>query len=66
MTNYSTEYLEKLKISVEAFEKAFEAWMDTQVESNHLIARGLLPTVWVKEGSDPVEVQRLELAYQHR
>mgnify|MGYP000843751072 FL=1 len=62
MTNYSTEYLEKLKISVEAFEIAFEAWMATQVELNHWKARGLLPTVWVKEGSDPVEVQRLELA----
>ena len=62
MTNYSTEYLEKLKISVEAFEKAFEAWMDTQVELNHWEARGLLPTVSVEEGSDPVEVQRLELA----
>lgn len=35
--------------------------MSTQVESDHMSARGLFPTVWTKEGQDQSEVQRLEL-----
>lgn len=56
------DYLRRLLQAVERFETAFEAWMDTQVESDHMSARGILPTVWTKEGQDLSTVQRLELA----
>lgn len=58
---FSVDYLERLLRAVEEFEQAFERWMDTQIESDHVGSRGLLPTVWTKEGQDPAEVQRLEL-----
>lgn len=62
MANYGAEYLARLKTAVETFEAAFEAWMATQVESDHRTARGLFPTVWAKDGVDEVELRRLELA----
>lgn len=61
MANYSIDYLNRLTSAVKSFESAFEAWMETQVESDHMSARGLLPTVWTKEDANRAEVRRLEL-----
>lgn len=61
MAKYGAQYLSMLKAAVEEFEGAFEAWMATQVESDHMAARGISPTVWAKDGIDEVEVRRLEL-----
>lgn len=62
MANYGAEYLRRLFDAVAAFEKTFGNWMETQVESDHTSARGLLPTVWTKEGEDEANVRALELA----
>lgn len=62
MAKYGQEYLRRLIDAVAAFEKAFDAWMETQVESDHMSARGLFPTVWTREGEDEVQVRALELA----
>lgn len=62
MTGYASDYLRRLLDAVGDFERAFEAWMETQVESDHLSARGLFPTVWSKEDADEVKVRSLELA----
>lgn len=61
MSEYGADYLRRLHTVVEQFESAFDAWMDTQVESDHMSSRGLFPTVWAKEGQDAAAVQRLEL-----
>lgn len=61
MAFYGTDYLNRLVVAVERFEKAFERWIETQVESDHNSARGLFPTVWPKDGQDPGDLQRLEL-----
>lgn len=61
MPTYSADYLRRLVTAVEEFERAFEAWMQTQVESDHMSSRGLLPTVWPKEGQDQAVVRKLEL-----
>lgn len=61
MSSYSVEYLTRLLKAVEDFEGAFDAWMATQVESDHLSSRGLFPTVWTDEDAEPSEVQPLEL-----
>lgn len=61
MSQYGVEYLQRLRVAVEKFEEAFRAWMSTQVESDLLSTRGLLPTVRTKDGQDMNEVQRLEL-----
>lgn len=61
MATYSADYLGRLFTAVEEFERAFEAWMRTQVESDHMSSRGLFPTVWAKDGQDQAEVRRLEL-----
>lgn len=58
---YGADYLRRLHDAVEQFENAFEAWMDTQVESDHMSSRGLMPTVWTKDGQDAGAVRRLEL-----
>lgn len=58
---YSEDYLRKLRDAVERFEAAFDAWMATQVESDHMSSRGLLPTVWTDDGQDEAEVRKLEL-----
>lgn len=62
MPKYGADYLRRLIDAVIAFEKAFERWMDSQVESDHMSARGLFPTVWAKEGEDETNVRALELA----
>ncbi|MDR0960409.1 MAG: TIGR02391 family protein [Propionibacteriaceae bacterium] len=62
MSQYGVDYLRRLSAAVEKFEEAFKSWMSTQVESDHLSALGLLPTVKTKEDQDQNEVQRLELA----
>ena len=61
MSQYGVDYLQRLRAAVEKFEGAFNSWMDTQVESDHMSSRGLLPTVWTKDGQDSAMVQRLEL-----
>jgi hypothetical protein len=62
MTTYSAEYLNRLLDAVTGFHDAFDAWMATQVESDHLAARGLFPTAWTREGEDEAKVRHLELA----
>ena len=61
MAQYSVDYLKRLKVAIEDFEVAFEAWMGTQVEGNHMDSRGMFPTVWPKPDADPAEVRKLEL-----
>lgn len=61
MSQYGVDYLRRLRTAVERFEEAFNAWIRTQVESDHMSSRGLFPTVWAQEGQDPGEVQQLEL-----
>lgn len=62
MSTYGADYLHRLLDAVERFEVAFDAWMATQVESDHMSARGLFPTAWTREGQDETEVRQLELA----
>jgi hypothetical protein len=62
MAKYGPDYVRRLIDAVVAFEKAFDRWMETQVESDHMSARGLFPTVWTKEGEDEADVRALELA----
>jgi len=62
MAKYGPDYLKRLITAVDAFHDAFEAWMGTQVESDHMNSRGLFPTVWTKEGQDEAKVRTLELA----
>jgi hypothetical protein len=61
MARYGEGYLSRLLAAVAAFETAFDAWMQTQVEGNHMDSRGLLPTVWTRENQDPTELRRLEI-----
>jgi Protein of unknown function (Hypoth_ymh) len=61
MATYNADYLRRLLGAAEEFEAAFEDWMRTQVESDHMASRGLFPTVWTKEAQDPTEVRALEL-----
>lgn len=61
MAVYSADYLRRLLAAVEDFERAFEAWMVTQVESDHMSSRGLMPTVWTKDRQDAAKVRSLEL-----
>lgn len=61
MTNESADYLSRLSVAVQDFEREFERWMETQVESDHVEARGLFPTVWEKEGQNSAVVRNLEL-----
>lgn len=62
MAKYGADYLTRLLDAVAGFQNAFEAWMETQVESDHMSARGLFPTVWTREGEDEATVRALELA----
>ena len=62
VTTYGAEYLNRLLDAVTGFQDAFDAWMTTQVESDHLSARGLFPTAWTREGEDETKVKQLELA----
>lgn len=61
MADYSADYLRRLSAAIEEFLVAFEEWMGTQVESDMVSSRGLLPTVWTAEGQDPSRVRALEL-----
>lgn len=61
MTKYGVDYLARLQVYVADFERAFEAWMETQVESDHMSSMGLFPTVWDKEGEDRAAIRGLEL-----
>jgi hypothetical protein len=61
LSDYGEDYLRRLLDAIQRFDVAFNAWMVTQQESDHLASRGLFPTVWMKEGSDPALVRRLEL-----
>ena len=58
---YSVDYLERLRIAVEEFERSFEAWSQTQDEYTMSETRGLFPTVATREGVDPDLERRLEL-----
>lgn len=60
MATYSADYLRRLSSAVEVFERAFDRWMATKVESDHTKSRGLLPTVSAKDEQDGDEVRRLE------
>ena len=62
MAKYGPDYINRLTDAVIAFEEIFDKWMQTQVESDHLAARGLFPTVWTKEDQDEANVRALELA----
>lgn len=61
MATYGVDYLNRLLDAVGRFEQAFGRWMESQVESDHVSARGLFPTVSLKEGEDAEQVRRLEL-----
>lgn len=61
MTDHSVDYLRRLHAAVDDFSAAFDDWMATQVESDMVTSRGLLPTVWVADGQDSREVRALEL-----
>lgn len=61
MAMYGLDYLQRLRVAVEEFDSAFEAWMNTQVGASHLEARGLFPTVSTRQDADPNEITRLEL-----
>lgn len=62
MTTYGSDYLRRLIDAVNEFQGAFDAWMLTQIESDHMSARGLFPTAWTKDGADESQVRALELA----
>ncbi|WP_236246976.1 TIGR02391 family protein [Streptomyces sp. CC210A] len=61
MATYGADYLKRLLAAVERFEEVFGRWMETQSESDHVQSRGLLPTVWPKDGQDQATIRRLEL-----
>jgi len=58
---YGVDYLTRLLANVDDFAEAFESWMRTQVESDHLSSRGLFPTVWRRDDADAGEVRVREL-----
>lgn len=58
---YTPEYLAALRAGVERFERAFEAWMETQQETDSTFMPGVVPRVFTREDVDPTEVQRREL-----
>ncbi|WP_341229188.1 TIGR02391 family protein [Nocardioides salarius] len=61
-SHYTSEYLAALRDGVERFEAAFEAWMETQTETDMMFMPGLVERTFTTEGVDPEEVQRRELA----
>lgn len=61
MSEYSTDYLQRLLLGAEEFEAAFNRWLRTQHELTHGEARGLFPTVRTRDDADPAEVRDLEL-----
>lgn len=61
MAIYGVDYLTRLQKALQDFSTAFDEWMQTQDEVDHLQARGLFPTVSTKQGADPQVVRSLEL-----
>lgn len=61
MTDYSADYLKRLITALDGFQSAFDAWMETQSETDRSFMPGLLPTVFTKEGTDPATVEQLAL-----
>lgn len=59
---HSPDYLSRLGDAVDEFMVAFDSWMETQVESHHMQAGGMWPTVWAREDADETEVKQLTLA----
>lgn len=59
---YTSEYLAALRTGVMRFESAFESWMETQSETDAMFMPGVVPRTFTKDGVDPVELQRRELA----
>jgi hypothetical protein len=59
---YTPEYLAALRAGVERFEVAFESWMETQSETDAMFMPGLVQRTFPKDGFDPAEIQRRELA----
>jgi len=57
--SYSVEYLKRLLKAVDDFEARFADWMTTQVESDHNNSRGILPTVWPKEGVSASRIDKV-------
>lgn len=62
MTEFSADYLRRLMDAVDAFMTAFDDWMTTQHESDHVQSRGLLPTASQRSGVDDAVVRERELA----
>lgn len=58
---YGVDYLLRLRAAVVEFERAFEAWLETQHVGSLLESRGLFPTVWTSDGVDENLVRQLEL-----
>lgn len=56
MSQYGVDDPQLLQAAVQKFEKAFNARMSTQVESDHMSAHGLFPIVCTKEGPDQNEL----------
>lgn len=61
MTAPSADYLRRLLDAVDAFMAAFDDWMNTQHESDHILSRGLLPTVSQRSDVDAAKVRDREL-----
>lgn len=61
-SQYTAEYLEALRTGVERFEAAFEAWMETQTETDSAFLPGMVPRTFTRERVSKVEVQKRELA----
>lgn len=59
MAIYGVDYLTRLQKALQDFSTAFDEWMQTQDEVDHLQARGLFPTVSTKQGADPQVVRSL-------
>lgn len=62
MATYGADYLKRLQTAVSDFEIAFDSWMQTQVEGNHMDSRGMFPTVWPREDANAAEIRDRELA----
>jgi len=60
--NYGIDYLQRLVEAVDEYEECFDEWMSTQVESDPLQSRGLLPTVWRREGVSDADIRQREVA----
>lgn len=57
---YSKALLEYLQRGITQYEKAFEKWMETQIEGDPLHLPGILPSVFKKDGISSKELQDAE------